>query len=72
MREADIEEIGFIIGGKNLTDFRYADDTAFLVYNITSTRKILHNINTTGRKSGLKINTKKTKSHTYMRKRKPV
>ena len=37
MKEADIEEMGIRIGERNLTDLRYADDTALLVDNITST-----------------------------------
>ena len=61
MREADIEDMGIRIGGRNLTDLRYADDTALLADNITSTRRILHKEDTAGRKTGLKLNAKKTK-----------
>ena len=66
MREADIKEMGIRIGGRNLTDLGYADDTALLADNITSTR-ILHKVDTAGRKSGLKLNAKKTKIITYTR-----
>lgn len=61
MREADIEDMGIRIGGRNITDLRYADDTALLADNITSTRRILHKVDTAGRKTGLKLNAKKTK-----------
>ena len=61
MRDADIEDMGIRIGGRNLTNLRYADNTALLADNITSTRRILHRVDTAGRKSGLKLNAKKTK-----------
>ena len=41
MREAEIEDMGFSIGGRNLTNLRYADDTALLA-DITIARRILN------------------------------
>ena len=67
MREADIEEMGIRIGGRNLTDLRYADDTALLADNITSKRRILHKVGTAGRKVGLSLNTKKTKEDAFIK-----
>ena len=60
MREDDIEDMGIRIGGRNLSDLRYTDNTARLA-DITSTRRILHKVDSSGRKSGLKLNAKKTK-----------
>ena len=59
MREADIEDMGVKIGGRNLTDLRYADDTALLADNITNMRRILYRVDGVGTKAGLKSNAKK-------------
>ena len=61
MREADIEDMGIKIGGRNLTNLRYADDTALLSDNITSMKRILHRVDQAGRNAGLHLNAKKTK-----------
>ncbi|GFR61141.1 endonuclease-reverse transcriptase [Elysia marginata] len=65
IREADIDQLGVNINGKNLTNLRYADDTALMSLsdNITSTgmRRILHRVGESGKKAGLKLNAKKTK-----------
>ena len=39
MRKSDIDDIGIKIGGRNITNLRYADDTALLADNITSMSK---------------------------------
>ena len=61
MRKADIEDMGITIGGRNITDLRYADDTALLASDITSMKRILHRVDMEGRKAGLLLNAKKTK-----------
>ena len=61
MRDADIEGLGLTIGGRNITDLRYADDTALVSDNPTSMRRIVHKVDMAGRKAGLKLNAKKTK-----------
>ena len=61
MRESDIEDMGLKIGGRNITNLRYADDTALLADNITSMKRILYRVDVAGRKAGLKLNAKKTK-----------
>ena len=60
MRVADIDGLGFTIAGRNITNLRYADDTALLADNPTSMRRILHKVDRAGRTAGLKINAKKT------------
>lgn len=40
MREADIENMGIKIGGRNITNLLYADDTA-LMSDITSMKRVL-------------------------------
>ena len=61
MRNADIDGMGVGIGGRNITDLRYADDTALLAHDLTSMKRILHRVNTEGKKAGLQLNAKKTK-----------
>ena len=61
IRESDIEGMGLRIGGRNITNLRYADDTALIAENVTSMKRILHRVDTAGREAGLKLNAKKTK-----------
>ena len=61
MREADLDDMGIRIGGRNFTNLRYADDTALMADNITSMRRILHRVDESGRKKGLSLNALKTK-----------
>jgi hypothetical protein len=42
MRESDIDDMGIKIGGRNITNLRYADDTALLADNIKSMRKKMY------------------------------
>ena len=61
MREADIDDMGLKIGGRNITNLRYADDTALIADNVTSMRRILYRVDAMGKEAGLKLNAKKTK-----------
>ena len=61
MREADIDNMGLKIGGRNISNLRYADDTALVADNNTSMKRILHRVDAAGRTAGLKLNAKKTK-----------
>ena len=61
MREAEIDDMGITIGGRNLTNLRYADDTALIADNITSMKQILNRVDIAGKNASLKLNAKKTK-----------
>ncbi|GFR74930.1 retrovirus-related Pol polyprotein from type-2 retrotransposable element R2DM [Elysia marginata] len=61
MKQADIDDMGINIGGRDITNLRYADDTALLSENLTSMKKILHRVNNAGQQAGLLLNAKKTK-----------
>ena len=61
MREAEIDDMGITIGGRNLTNLRYADDTALIADNITSMKQILNRVDIAGKSASLKLNAKKTK-----------
>jgi hypothetical protein len=62
MRESDIDDMGIKIGGRNITNLRYADDTALLADNITSMRKKMYiELMLPAYNAGLKLNATKTK-----------
>ena len=61
LRESDVDDMGIKIGGRNITNLRYADDTALLADNITSLRNIVHRVDAAGNNAGLKLNATKTK-----------
>ena len=61
MREADIDDMGLSVGGRNITNLRYADDTALISDNLTSMKRIIHRVDAAGREAGLLLNAKKTK-----------
>lgn len=64
MREADIHEFGVPIGGRMVSNLRYADDTALIAGNGKSPNEMLRRVNEAGKKRLLKLNVKKTKSMT--------
>ncbi|GFR65822.1 RNA-directed DNA polymerase (Reverse transcriptase) domain containing protein [Elysia marginata] len=56
-----VDDMGINIGGRDITNLRYADDTALLSDNLTSMKRILHRVNNAGQQAGLLLNAKKTK-----------
>ena len=68
MRDADNEDMGLSIGGRNITNLRYADDTALLSDNLTSMKRIIHRVDTAGKEAGLLLNAKKDQGHARQRK----
>ena len=61
MRNADIDDMGIRIGGRILTDLRYADDTTLTVGDVTSSRRVLYRVDSSGKVEGMGLNAKKTK-----------
>ena len=61
MREAEIEDMGVRIGGRNITDMRYADDTGLVASNVTSSKRMLYRVDASGKRKGLGLNAPKTK-----------
>ena len=57
MREADITESGVVIGGRSISNLRYADDTALCGKSPQEINNIvgLHKVNDAGRKRLLKL-----------------
>ena len=61
MRNTDIDDLGIKIGGRILTDLRYADDLALAVGDITSSRRGLYRVNSSGKVEGMGLDAKNTK-----------
>ena len=61
MRHADVEGLGVILGGRDITNLRYADDAALLSDNITIMKTILHRDDKARQEAELHLNAKITK-----------
>ena len=63
MREIDLEQYanGVKLGGLNITNLRYADDTTLLATTIKDMKEMLTNLKKASMKAGLSLNIKKTK-----------
>ena len=55
------ESPGLAIGGENINNLRYADDTALLAENMQDLQDLLNRINERSQECGLEINIRKTK-----------
>ena len=63
-REAEIQDLGYSIGGRNISNARYADDTALSPQSPMETQQQLDKVNAAGAQRLLKLNVKKTKRMT--------
>ena len=61
MRDSRTEEFGISIGGRKVSNLRYADDTALCAEKHEDICTLLNNINEEGKKKNMKLNAKKTK-----------
>ena len=61
MRDSRTEEFGINIGGRKVSNLRYADDTALCAEKHEDICTLLNNINEEGKKKNLKLNAMKTK-----------
>ena len=61
MRDAEVGNFGIKIGGRNISNLRYADDTALCADSHDDICQLLNNINTEGKLKNMKLNAKKTK-----------
>ena len=63
MRNAGLEEAqaGIKIAGRNINNFRYADDTTFMAENEEELKSPLKKVKEENKKVGLKLNIQKTK-----------
>ena len=60
-REAEIQDLGYNIGGRNISNARYADDTALIAQSPMEMQQLLDKVNAAGAQRLLKLNVKKTK-----------
>ena len=63
MRNAGLEEVqaGIKIGGRNINNLRYADDTTLMVESEEELKNLLMKVKEETEKVGLKLNIQKTK-----------
>ena len=61
MRDSNTENFGISIGGRKVSNLRYADDTALCAENHEEICTLLNNINEKGKEKNMKLNAKKTK-----------
>ena len=63
MRNAGLEEAqaGIKIAGRNVNNFRYADDTTFMAESKEELKSLLMKVKEESEKAGLKFNIQKTK-----------
>ena len=73
MRNAglDEEQAGTKVGGRNINNFRYTDDTTFMAESKEELKSLLMKVKEESEKVGLKLNIQKTKitgiwSHNFM------
>ena len=72
MRNAGLEEVqaGIKIAGRNINNFRYADDTTLMAEREEELKSLLMKVKQESEKVGLKLNIQKTKimesSHHFM------
>ena len=57
----DEAQAGIKIAGKNINNFRYADDTTLLAESKEELKSLLMKVKEESQKAGLKLNIKKTK-----------
>ena len=61
MRQANVAESGVNIGGRKVSNLRYADDTALCASSLEELEIITQNVNRIGTRLHLYLNVKKTK-----------
>ena len=64
MRNAGLEETeaGIKIAGRNINNFRYADDTTLMAESIEELKSLLMKVKEESEKVGLKLNIRKRRS----------
>ena len=63
MRNTGLEEaqVGIKIAGRNISDFKYADDTTLMAQSEEELKSLLMKVKEESEKVGLKLNSQKTK-----------
>ncbi len=62
IRESAIQQLGIKIGGRNICNVRYADDTVLIAGSREDLQEMLNRINKTSEEYGLRLNLRKTKA----------
>ena len=61
MRDAEVYKYGVNVGGKLISNLRYADDTALLANSKDEITQLTNSVNDAGKELNLRLNVKKTK-----------
>ena len=61
MRDAEVSKYGVNVGGKLISNLRYADDTALLANSKDEITQLTNSVNDAGKELNLRLNVKKTK-----------
>ncbi|GFO05905.1 retrovirus-related pol polyprotein from type-1 retrotransposable element r2 [Plakobranchus ocellatus] len=61
MRDTEMERYGIVVGGRKISNLRYADDIAICANNQTEATTLMNELNDAGERKSLKLNAKKTK-----------
>ena len=61
MRESNVYDYGIKVGGRKISNLRYADDTALCTNNHEEATRFINELNKAGEEKSLKLNAKKTK-----------
>ena len=56
MRESNVNEYGIKVGGRNISNLRYADDTALCTNNHEEATRFINELNKAGEEKSLKLN----------------
>ena len=62
MRDSDTDIQGIKVGGRKVSNLRYADDTALCAQGHQEASFLINNVNNVGKEKSLKLNVKKTKT----------
>ena len=61
MRDSNTQEYGISVGGRKVSNLKYADDTALCADDLEDICTLLNNMNKEGKKINMKLNAQKTK-----------
>ena len=61
---AEVEELGISIGGRNISNLRYADDTALIAENLDNRKLLLKQVDEARKAAGLQLNAE-NESHAH-------
>ena len=65
MRESNVNEFGIKVGGRKISNLRYADDTALCTNNHEEATRFINELNKAGEEKSQKIKCEEDEIYTY-------